>query len=399
MNFELVSKEGTKPTPVYYNVRKNRKGHRIHLKYYPGILVCHDEWNERLQRVRELDGIPYESYNDTLETIERTVKDVFKRNDYFKITKEKLKEEIDFALKRKTKKGDSFFTFLDDFIDYTKTKRGTRASMKMGTMKKKLPNDTDWFSFDYNYYLQLILSLEKDDKSKNYIGTIIKDLKIALNYAYKIGKIKHKTWGDWVAPSEKVYNIYLTEDELIRLYDLKDLKPYQEKARDLFLIGCYTGMRAENYLNIDPELNINLKKKQIKVVVNKNGPRVTIPIHWLVQEIIEKYNGLPESISQQKLNKYIKEVAQHKDAKLKDKVIVAKTIGGKREVIVKEKWEMITTHTARRTLAANMYKNDVPLRYIMKITGHKTESQCLHYIKDVWDEDEEEIASMDFWRK
>ena len=45
------------------------------------------------------------------------------------------------------------------------------------------------------------------------------------------------------------------------------------------------------------------------------------------------------------------------------------------------KWELVTTHTARRSFATNMYKSGFPTLSIMKITGHQTESAFLLYIK------------------
>ncbi len=45
------------------------------------------------------------------------------------------------------------------------------------------------------------------------------------------------------------------------------------------------------------------------------------------------------------------------------------------------KYELIMTHTARRTGATLLYKNGVNTLDIMKITGHKTEKTLLNYIK------------------
>ena len=45
------------------------------------------------------------------------------------------------------------------------------------------------------------------------------------------------------------------------------------------------------------------------------------------------------------------------------------------------KWQLLETHTARRSFATNMYKMGVPSITIMNITAHKTESAFLTYIK------------------
>lgn len=226
---------------------------------------------------------------------------------------------------------------------------------------------------------------------------MVNNLKIVLNHAHKEGKHTNLEFKKFEVPKENVYNIYLSEQELILIYKLRSLPKYLEKARDLFMIGCWTGMRVSNYLNIDPELNIDLKKNRITAIVNKNGPRVTIPIHWIILEIIKKYDGLPKSISDQKLNKYLKDMGQA--AKLNEKIITVRTENGKRVESVKEKWQLITSHTARRSLATNLYLRDAPLKYIMSIIGHKTEAQCLHYIKSGLDEIVDKVAELDFWKK
>ncbi|MBK8491902.1 MAG: tyrosine-type recombinase/integrase [Saprospirales bacterium] len=53
----------------------------------------------------------------------------------------------------------------------------------------------------------------------------------------------------------------------------------------------------------------------------------------------------------------------------------------KRKEVILEKWEMISTHTARRTFATNAHKAGVPTLVIAKITGHRTEKTLLNYIR------------------
>ena len=40
-----------------------------------------------------------------------------------------------------------------------------------------------------------------------------------------------------------------------------------------------------------------------------------------------------------------------------------------------------------------------PSKIIMQISGHKTESQCLRYIKAGYNELEQKIGELDFWNK
>ena len=96
-------------------------------------------------------------------------------------------------------------------------------------------------------------------------------------------------------------------------------------------------------------------------------------------EILAKYeNNLPKTY-EQKLNKYIKEVA--KMAEITEPIEVEQMENGRLVKNVVPKNELVKTHTARRSGATNMYLAGIPAISIMKITGHKTEREFMKYIK------------------
>ncbi len=61
------------------------------------------------------------------------------------------------------------------------------------------------------------------------------------------------------------------------------------------------------------------------------------------------------------------------------------------------KYELVCTHTARRSFATNAYKAGVPTIAIMKITGHTQESTFLRYIKVSAEENAEMLAKHPFF--
>ena len=79
------------------------------------------------------------------------------------------------------------------------------------------------------------------------------------------------------------------------------------------------------------------------------------------------------------MNDYLKEIGE--EAKITDTVKTAITKGGETKNTVNKKFDLITTHTARRSFATNAYLADVPSISIMKITGHRTESSFMKYIR------------------
>ena len=252
--------------------------------------------------------------------------------------------------------------------------------------------------------------------STNYFGETIKVLKLIVNEALVVDKIhtnmdfKSRSFS---APSIEVDNIYLTEQELLKLHTLKidaqliksgfeeELDSWQTerkiraytKARDMFLIGAFTGLRISDYSRLMPE---NITDK-VRIKAKKTGINSVIPIHWVVQEIIDNGYDFATTMTDQKLNKHIKEVARL--AGITAEIVYSKNVGGKQVQKSKKKYELISSHTARRSFATNAYKAGIPTVSIMKITGHKKESTFLKYIKISEEENADILMKHDFFKK
>lgn len=66
---------------------------------------------------------------------------------------------------------------------------------------------------------------------------------------------------------------------------------------------------------------------------------------------------------------------------LQTRVPMGRTVGGIRQEEARPKWELVTTHTARRSFATNFYRDGkTPIRTIRAITGHRTDAQFLRYV-------------------
>lgn len=233
--------------------------------------------------------------------------------------------------------------------------------------------------------------------SANYFGSIIKTVKQVYREAreydnlHSYNGIEHR---DFITIKETADSIYLDTDELDKIYRIK-LSPDSvqnaegslsddnikkkiaalERARGLFLIGCYTGLRVSDFSRLK-EAHIG---KYITIKTTKTGTNVIIPIHPVVREIIDSGFDLENTISDQKLNEQIKELCRI--AGITRTVLINKNNGGRNEEILIEKYKLVSSHTARRSFATNAYKAGVPTIAIMKITGHTKESTFLKYIK------------------
>lgn len=112
----------------------------------------------------------------------------------------------------------------------------------------------------------------------------------------------------------------------------------------------------------------------------KTDVRVSIPVHPLVEGIIASRNGrLPPYQNDQVMNRNLKRLGEL--VGLDERVEVERTEGGARNAQIKPKYELIHTHTARRSFCTNAYLQGLDTLDIMAISGHKTETSFLKYIK------------------
>ncbi|MDR0606203.1 MAG: tyrosine-type recombinase/integrase, partial [Bacteroidales bacterium] len=165
--------------------------------------------------------------------------------------------------------------------------------------------------------------------------------------------------------------------------------------KDRFLIGAFTAMRYGDYSGLE---NLKHTDKFITKRTKKTGIKVVIPMHWVIREIlIRRKNILPVAVSNQKLNDALKELGQLAD--FTGKVEITVTRGGKQETIRRPKYELITTHTARRSGCTNMYLAGIDIYTIMGFSGHTTEKSFRKYIKIKQEENAQRFLEHPFFKK
>ena len=173
--------------------------------------------------------------------------------------------------------------------------------------------------------------------------------------------------------------IYLTEEEINKIHSLK--LPYKaEVARDIFILQCWTGQRFSDIKSLNKGIVKETSNgKVLEIVQQKKTHRVTIPLFPIALEILEKYKfNLPE-ISENTMLRYLKKIGFK--AVLTDQHIVTEDRGGSITNTTKQRWELIGTHTARRSYISNMLKRGYDSHLLMKITGHTTEEAFKRYVK------------------
>lgn len=200
---------------------------------------------------------------------------------------------------------------------------------------------------------------------------------------------------EFMALSNKTKDTYLNENEINAIFkhDFTE-NPRLDNTRDLFIIGLRTGLRISDFLRLK---DINFIKGFIEIETAKTGERVVIPLHHQIHSILEKRNGaLPNTISDQKFNLYIKEICQKVEINEMTEGAKVNPETKRKETGTFPKFELISSHTCRRSFASNLY-GKLPNMTIMAITGHQNESVFLKYIKITKNEHAEALRR--FWAK
>ncbi len=403
-NFYLRDNNAIAETPIQLFISYNN----IRIKYPTSKRINPKYWNKVNQSARSIKEFPQAKLlNATLRSIRETAESVLLKLE-LELERPPTKVELINGLNRAlkfnveenqgvVKKG--FIESMDELIkesvsgrrldDSGKRLNKRTISMYLTTQKRLLEFNQmypiTFENIDQNFYSQFLSFLNDKGYTPNTVGKHIQILKTFLSYAtekrynsnlyFKSRKFK--------AFKEPGFSIYLNIDELNSLKDIDLSKePHLERVRDLFLVGCWTGLRFSDFTSIKKE---NIDDKLLKIKTFKTGERVVIPILPTVRDILDKYEGvydgpLPPAISNQKMNSYLKQIAKRSEL-LNAPIRQEKIKGGKKIEESYMKWELVTTHTARRSFATNMYKSGFPTLSIMKITGHQTESAFLLYIK------------------
>ena len=222
----------------------------------------------------------------------------------------------------------------------------------------------------------------------NTRGSHVKFIKAAMNEAFKSKLHNNEEFRTFRKEIEQVDAVYLTSEEVTKVAELPLCGSYAI-ARDLFIIGCHTGMRFSDYSRLSMN---DISDGVIHFITQKCKTPVDLPAHPRVISILEKHGGKAPHITPQKFNLYIKEVC--KEAGIRESVLIRK--GGKQTRY--EKWELVSSHTARRTGLTNMYKAGIPTYRCMMVSGHKTEEVFLTYLRITQEENAEYLKNNPFFK-
>lgn len=399
--FNLKEANATIDTPILLIVRWNNN----RLKYYTGESINPKFWEDdksraNYQRVIRTKTFPtHPEFNARLDFIETTAKNVFRQyvnDNNQEPTIKTYRELLHMAFNKKAKVKHDLLSFTEAFIASAPQRKTNKVSsatiqaykqtyLHLEEYKKTTHSQVEFENIDVNFYNGFVKFLTDAKKfAPNTIGKHIKHLKVFIKAATENDRKIPDYTSKFTGMREDTDSIYLDTAELSELFNINlSGNTRLDKTRDLFLLGAYTGLRFSDFSRLNSD---NISDNRITIKAQKTGREVKIPLHPTVRTILEKYKGkeLP-TLSNVKMNEYLKELG-NLCASLKKKVPYSETRGGVTTNIKIEKYELLTTHTARRSFSTNAYLDGVPTLTIMAITGHNTEKSFLRYIKITPDE-------------
>lgn len=262
-----------------------------------------------------------------------------------------------------------------------------RISDMMGTAD-------DWGDIDGDWHFRLVRKMDALGYSHNYKSTLAAKFRTMMKEAFERGIHANDAYRLFKAGYRTADAIALTQAEVDALWSAK-LDGVQARARDCFIVGVYCAGRFQDYSQLSEE---NVAGGRLRYVQRKTGKEVVIPCSPRILDVFARNGGRVPRISEQEVGREIKKICKDLGGPFLGKVEVRRTSGSRIVVEKKERWEMVSCHTARRSGASILYKSGVPILLCRCLTGHSSDSQFLAYVKMGKEEGADLLAKSEFFK-
>ena len=207
------------------------------------------------------------------------------------------------------------------------------------------------------------LRIDKD-MAQNSSTKHLKLLKKIINLSVANSYMAFNPFSTYKVEREPVDIDFLDEEELRKIINFDTPLPRLERAKDMFLFGCFTGLSYIDIKTLTPEHfekdsvgRIWIKKRRVKT-----GVLSRIPLLPIAKLILDKYKGGEKLLPIQDpadINKYLKDIA-----------------------ILCGINKRICFHTSRHTFASTVtLANNISLEVVSKMLGHTNTRMTAHYAK------------------
>lgn len=323
----------------------------------------------------EILGMARSLQLDGLEPYADEIKSKFKHKDEVKESQEQLSQT-------------RILPLFDSFIKNASKSRTTIQSYKtcrhhldcfekFYDRKLKVKDMTIDFYNNHVHFLSTKIKTATGEKGlqDSTTGASIKNLKVFLRYLKSNGFPIPANISEFKVNKITPPIIYLQEDEIKTLlnFDLTSNKRL-EQVRDLFVFNCYCGLRYSDLSRLSPN---HFKNDEIHLRTHKNMRDIELPLLPISLEIAKKYNYNLPKISEQKFNKYIKEVGEL--AELNDVVELVSIKSGNKQYSMVPKWSILSSHIAIKSFITMCGEKGVSPKTVSEITGKSVAIIIKHY--------------------
>lgn len=389
-------RDGNAPLRCY--IRFNNITLTLNLGYNVNL----NSWNADTQRCKKNTfhdrlNISANEINKIIGNCEDLVNSCFEHFEQLEQmpTKQELKDFIDIRTGKKKQDVDrlSFFPLLDKFIAYgNNTLNWTYNTWKhYNSLKTQMlqfnPNlkIADFDAQDMPERLIAFYLSINDGNNNDTMARKFKYIKSVLRYGIANRIIENSYFLNWKfqAKMPKRQVIFLTWDELMKVYNFDfSHKPHLDNVRDVFCFCCFTSLRYSDVANLKRG---NITKTSIRLTTIKTADTLEIELNKFSKAILDKHKEYTDKkghvlpvISNQKMNVYLKEIAQI--CEIDTPINMTTYKGGQRIDATLPKYELITTHVARRTFISNAIMLGIPPEIVMKWSGHNDYNSMKPYI-------------------
>lgn len=366
-----IKKDGTATIEVVLTINGER------CAFSTGKKVKASSWDKTRQQVRGKDE-ETKSLNNFIKTVRAKLyeKEAELMNKGFVVTAELLR--------------DAYFDKVDALKEKTLIQILDEHNLEKKAMIGKTVAASTYWVFEYSGRLFREFIQKKYGRSDLYLREInigfiqgfhafllgeksmkqnsstkhLKFLKKLLNFAVANSYVTYNAVNAYKVEREPVEIDFLDEEELRKIINFDTPLPRLERAKDMFLFGCFTGLSyidiktlAPEHFEKDSEGRIWIKKRRVKT-----GVLSRIPLLPIAKLILDKYKGgdklLPIQDSAD-INKYLKDIAILCGIK-----------------------KRICFHTSRHTFASTVtLANNISLEVVSKMLGHTNTRMTTHYAK------------------
>lgn len=360
-----------------------------------GYTIASEKWTDgRCRRnTSNTKGISATDINHRLTLLESYVLEVFKSYEVADV----MPTLSDFRNEMNKRLGKCTTVVADDDFNKVLTKfivsQEITHSWTMGTTTKfntlrhhinEMHEGVKMCDFNSSFYEEFIGFLLNRGLRNTYILKFWKIFTWFLRWADKNGYLADSGYRNFAPRLKTVRDkevVYLTWEELMKVYNytFPESKTYLEKIRDVFCFQCFTSLR---YSDVAKLKRTDIVDGVIKVVTEKTGDSINIELNKYSSSILERYSGnerpLPV-VTNQRMNLGIKEACFL--AGINAPITLVYYKGSKRIEETHPKYELVTSHTGRRTFICNALTMGIPPSLVMEWTGHSDYKAMKPYIK------------------